>query len=168
MHKWLLVGLLALAGAGAARTNQGALQSQPGQSQPGQGEADAPLLLRAQQLTLAFYAVDLEQVWASFTPELQAFWGGLDNFRAYRETGLQEYGPEAEVLDERVVRQGDLTYYVRAAVFARHPGETWLVVFGFDAGGRVAAFTITLAGDPGGPPTGEPLRTLLHTLVPNG
>ncbi len=156
MRGWLLIGLLGIAGAGAAPlTGQGAWQAQAGQAQ-----TDAPLLRRAQRLTQAFYAVKLDEVWAAFTPELQANWGGLDAFRAYRETGLSEYGPETKVLDERMVKGEGLRYYVRAAVFARHPAETWLVIFGFDAQGQVALFTITLAGDPNGPPTQEPLHTL--------
>ena len=158
MNRWLLVGLLLGGIAGAApatvpvvvQASRSAPQSQ-----------DAPLLRRAQQLTQAFYALRVQEVWAAFTPELQAIWGGVDAFRAYREAGLREYGAETEVLDERVVAQDGLRYYVRAAVFARHPSETWLVVLGFDAEEHVQVFSITLAGDPAGPPAEEPLRTRL-------
>lgn len=108
---------------------------------------DAALTARARTLVTSFYAVKLDPVWAAFTPDARAPWGSLAAFRAYRETGVREYGAESRVLDEEIVRDGDLTYYVRSAVFERQPGQVWAVVLGFDSAGRVAVFTIVLAGE---------------------
>ncbi len=101
----------------------------------------------------SFYAVRLDGVWAAFTEDARAPWGTLAAFRAYREAGVREYGAETRVLKEEIVREDGVTYYVRTAVFERHPEQVWAVVLGFDASGRVALFTITLAGEaPARPP----------------
>ncbi|WP_157448848.1 hypothetical protein [Deinococcus peraridilitoris] len=116
----------------------------PAQSAP---EATERVTRQGRSVVQQFYAVKIDSVWATFTPELRASLGSLAAFRAYREAGVREYGAETRVLSERLLEADGLRYYVRTAVFERHPGQAWSVIVGFDAKNRVAAFTILLAGE---------------------
>ncbi|MFD1734825.1 hypothetical protein ACFSC4_31515 [Deinococcus malanensis] len=58
----------------------------------------------------------------------------------------QAYGAEITVREEKVVRDGGLTYYTRTASFQRSPNADWTVIFGLDAQGRVQEFGIVGAG----------------------
>lgn len=98
---------------------------------------------RGRQLVALFYAQKLDPVWAAFSPSARESWNGdLSAFQAYRSMGVQTYGAEVEVLNEQVVEQGGVRYYVRTATFEKAPQAVWNIVFGFDATGRVAVFGI--------------------------
>ncbi|WP_216320898.1 hypothetical protein [Deinococcus aestuarii] len=103
---------------------------------------DAGPLERGRRLTRLFYDGNLEQVWAAFSPSARGEWGGLAGFETYRESGRRAYGAETGVVRERVVREGELTYYTRTATFEKGPRGGWTVVFGLDASGRVQEFGI--------------------------
>ncbi|MBB5235014.1 hypothetical protein [Deinococcus budaensis] len=130
----LSCGLALAAPAGAGQTALPAL--------PAATAAERAALTRGRALVADFYALRVERLWQSFTPQMQAEWGPLAAFRAYREAGLRTYGAERRVLRERTFTQGGVTYYVRSATFGRDPGTVWAVVLGFDAVGRVARFAI--------------------------
>ncbi len=148
----LLAFILGTSISGGVAAATPAVPALPPKAAPSpQGQKDA--MARAQALVKSFYAVQVEPLWNAFTPDMQATWGSLDAFRAYRQAGVQEYGQEARVLKEEVTRQDDLTVYVRTAVFSGHPQEAWSVVVGFDPAGNVALFTIVLAD--GGLPTDQ-------------
>lgn len=109
---------------------------------PAATAAERTALTRGRALVADFYARRVERLWQSFTPQMQAEWGPLAAFRAYREAGVRTYGAERRVLRERTFTQGGVTYYVRSATFERDPQTVWAVVVGFDAVGRVALFAI--------------------------
>ena len=67
---------------------------------------------RARALLKEFYAVKLGNIWAAFTPEVKAQWGTLDGFTQYRQTGVEQFGAEQELVGEKTFRRGDVTYYV--------------------------------------------------------
>ena len=145
----LILGVALAVGAGAsAPVVVPALPPKAAPASPDAGQATQTqdTRTRAQALVRSFYAVQVEPLWNAFTPDMQQTWGSLDAFRAYREAGVREYGPEARVLKEEVMQRDGLTVYVRTAVFASHPQEAWSVVVGFDPTGRVALFTIVLEG----------------------
>ena len=125
---------------GGAASTEGALAQQ----------TDAAVLARGRALAALFYAVKVDEVWSAFTPELRTSWGTLNEFRAYREMGVRVYGAEARVVGERVLSEGGLRYYVRTAVFAKQPRQSWAVVFGFNGAGRVERFTIALVDEDSG------------------
>jgi hypothetical protein len=117
----------------------------------GQGSAqltDAQILERGRLLTYFFYAVNIEPVFAQFSPELQAGVGGLEAFRAYRRTGVEQFGEEAKMLDEQTLSENGVKGYVRTATFAKSPKTVWNVVFVFDSvTGTVVNFGIEFAGN---------------------
>lgn len=149
-----VLALLLTGGFGPASLSMGAW---PGAAlAQGGTSTEGATLARGRDLAALFYAVKVDQVWAAFTPDLRASWGTVNDFRAYREMGVREYGAETRIVEERVVTANGLRYYVRSAVFAKHPDEVWAVVFGFNAAGRVERFSITLAY---GTPEGDDTRT---------
>lgn len=109
--------------------------------------AERAALTRGRALVADFYAVRVENVWKTFTPGVQAEWGSLAAFRAYREAGVQTYGAERRVVGERTLTEGGTTYYVRSATFERDARTVWAVIFGFDAVGRVSLFAIAAEGE---------------------
>ncbi|SMB90057.1 hypothetical protein [Deinococcus hopiensis] len=136
----VLLGLALLvpaAGLGAA----GAQRILPMLSAPAT-DAEKAALTRGRALVADFYAVKVEGLWKSFTPELQGGWGSLGSLRAYREAGVQAYGAERQVLREWTFTDGGVAYYVRSARFEEDPNTLWNVVVGFDAAGRVSVFGI--------------------------
>ena len=135
------------------------LSKQPLSKQPKTQQPQTPratVMARGRSLAQSFYDVKVDVVWAAFAPPLRGLWGSLADFKAYREMGVREYGAESRLVDERVIDHAGLHFYVRDAVFAKHPDEVWSVVFGFDDAGVVQFFTIAPADNT----TGEdPLRT---------
>lgn len=103
--------------------------------------------VRARALLKEFYAVKLSKIWAAFTPDVKAQWGNLDGFTQYRQTGVQQFGAEKELVGEKTYRRGNVTYYVRSATFEKSPEIVWAVAFGFDQLGRISEFGITLEHD---------------------
>ncbi|WP_420594933.1 hypothetical protein [Deinococcus sp.] len=99
-------------------------------------------LLRGRQLTRLLYGQQLAQVWDAFLPSVRAEWGNLSAFQAYRAGGTKAYGGETTLLRERIVRDGDITYYTRTAQFERGPSAGWTVIFGLDLQGKVQEFGI--------------------------
>ena len=102
---------------------------------------------RARTLLSEFYAVKLNTIWAAFTPQVKQQWGNLEGFTQYRQTGVEQFGAEQELVAERTFVQGGVTYYVRSATFEKAPQLVWAVAFGFDQLGRISSFGITLEHD---------------------
>lgn len=107
---------------------------------------DAQILERGRLLTEQFYKVDLDPVWAACSDDLKTGLGGLEAFREYRLQGIQAYGQELKLLDEDVVTQEDVKFYVRAATFEKRPELAWYVIWAFDPKGLVVFFNIEFAG----------------------
>lgn len=132
--------LALLAPASAAQTT---LPVTPAPATP----AEQAALTRGRALIADFYAVRVERVWAAFTPEVQAEWGTLAAFRAFREAGVKTYGAERQVMGERTFTDAGTTYYVRSATFELDNQTIWALVVGFDAVGRVSLFGIAAEGE---------------------
>ncbi|WP_264778192.1 hypothetical protein [Deinococcus aetherius] len=108
--------------------------------------ARATPLDRGRQLARLFYSGQLDQVWAAFLPAVRSEWGSLSAFKAYRAEGTEAYGDEKSVLNERVTRDGGVTYYTRTATFERDPGNGWTLILGLDGEGNVREFGVVEAG----------------------
>ena len=102
---------------------------------------------RARALLKEFYAVKLSNIWAAFTPEVKSQWGNLAGFTQYRQTGVEQFGAEKELVGEKTYTRGNVTYYVRSATFEKAPQVVWALAFGFDQLGRISEFGITLEHD---------------------
>lgn len=112
------------------------------------GLARTTPLERGRHLARLFYGGQLDQVWAAFLPAVRSEWGSLSAFRAYRAEGAEAYGDEKSVLNERVTRDGGVTYYTRTATFERDPGNGWTLILGLDGEGNVQEFGVVDAGLP--------------------
>ncbi len=101
-----------------------------------------PRLAAGRTATRRFFEGDDAPLWASFTPDMQAFLGGqpaaLAAFRLQVET---ELGSELEVLSEELVDQGEQTVYVRTSRFDKLE-QRFQVVFAMDADGAFTGFSI--------------------------
>lgn len=121
---------------------------------PGRAAAPAPeraaALTRGRQLLEDFYAVRLDALWQSFTPEVRAQWGSLAAFRAFRLSGIEQYGAQRELVRERTLSEDGETFYVRSATFEKAPKQVWSLVIGFRADGRISTFGILLEEDRSG------------------
>ncbi|KQR15537.1 hypothetical protein [Deinococcus sp. Leaf326] len=107
-------------------------------------------LTRGRQLLSDFYAVRLDALWQSFTPEVRAQWGSLAAFRAFRLSGVSQYGAQRELVRERTLTEDGETFYVRSATFEKAPKQVWSLVIGFGPDGRVSTFGILLEEDRSG------------------
>ena len=107
------------------------------------------VLARGRQLVTWFYAQNLDPVWAAFQPTARASFGGdLSIFKAYRKGGVTTYGKETRLVNEDVMVQEGVTYYLRSATFERGPKVIWTVAFGLDAQGQVVDFGILGGTEP--------------------
>ncbi|WP_309570665.1 hypothetical protein [Deinococcus sp.] len=132
---------------GPAALAQGTPATPPKTAAPApQTPAEQAALTRGRTLMLEFYAVKLNTMWRAFTPELQQQWGDLDTFRAFRETGVKQYGKETKLVEERTFTRAGETFYLRSAVFEGAPKQVWGLVIGF-TGPRVTTFAINLLED---------------------
>ena len=113
--------------------------------------AERTALTRGRALVADFYAVKVEGLWQAFTPELREGWGSLGAFRAFREAGVQTYGPERQLMREWTFTERGVTYYVRSARFEGDPEVLWNLVMGFDSVGRVSVFAIVEDDDGAAP-----------------
>ncbi|THF85274.1 hypothetical protein E7T09_17440 [Deinococcus sp. KSM4-11] len=111
-----------------------------------QTPAEQFALTRGRALMLDFYAVKVDGLWNAFTPELQQQWGSLEGFRAFRETGVQQYGKETQLVGERTFTRAGEAFYLRSAVFEGAPKQVWGLIIGF-TGLRVTTFAINLLED---------------------
>lgn len=116
-----------------------------GQAQPAR-PAEQFALTQGRTLMQAFYAVKLEGLWNTFTPDVRAQWGDLAGFRAFRELGVQQYGAEIKLVRERTFSRDGEVFYVRSATFEKAPKLVWALVMGFK-NLRVTTFGITLEED---------------------
>lgn len=146
MRPWLLLAAL-LACAPAPALAQSGPPAPPAVAQTA---AERRALTQGRALVADFYAVRVERLWQAFTAEARTRWGSLEDFRAFREAGVQTYGAERRVVRERVLTSEGLTYYVRSATFEGDPQTVWALVLAFDAAGRVQLFGI--AAERGVPP----------------
>lgn len=103
-------------------------------------------LTRGRALMLEFYAVRLDGLWGAFSPGVRGQWGDLSGFRSFRQTGVQQYGRETQLVEERTLTRSGETFYIRSAVFEGAPRQVWALVIGF-TGMRVTTFTIGLQED---------------------
>ena len=149
MRRILLVCLSLL---GFALSSLGSGQSGSGQSGSGQSGGtqltEAQILERGRLLTYFFYAINIEPVFKQFVPELQAGVGGLETFRAYRQSGVEQFGDELKMIKEEVISQNGVIGYVRTTTFVKRPKVVWRVIFVFDPiSGEVVNFGIEFAGN---------------------
>lgn len=107
--------------------------------------------MRGRALLLEFYAVKLDKLWATFTPQVRGQWGTAANFRAYRVMGVRQYGAERQLVQEQTFTRGGEVFYVRSAVFEKTPQLVWSLVLGF-TGTKVSTFNIVLEEDRTGDP----------------
>ncbi|WP_161883626.1 hypothetical protein [Deinococcus alpinitundrae] len=128
-------------------TGSVSLAAAPAAPTASQTVAEKSAEARARTLLKEFYAVKLGNIWAAFTPEVKAQWGTLDGFTQYRQTGVEQFGAEQELVGEKTFVRGNVTYYVRSATFVKVPEIVWAVAFGFDQLGRISEFGITLEHD---------------------
>lgn len=143
MKTLLRTATLCLALLAPASAAQATLPVTPAPATP----AEQAALTRGRALIADFYAVRVERLWAAFTPEVQAEWGTLAAFRAFREAGVKTYGAERRVMGERTFTDSGTTYYVRSATFELDNQTIWALVVGFDAAGRVSLFGIAAEGE---------------------
>lgn len=153
-----LPGTLAQGGMAQPAMAQSAVPATPPSSTAAPGSAAAPALTparsaaltRGRQLLEDFYAVRLDALWQSFTPEVRAQWGSLAAFRAFRLSGVAQYGAQRELVRERTLSEDGETFYVRSATFEKAPKQVWSLVIGFQADGRISTFGILLEEDRSG------------------
>lgn len=148
--RWILpLVLTALPGALAqTATPATRVPTAPGRAAPAPERAAA--LTRGRQLLEDFYAVRLDALWQSFTPQVRAQWGSLASFRAFRLSGVEQYGAQRELVRERTLSEDGETFYVRSATFEKAPKQVWSLVIGFRADGRISTFGILLEEDRSG------------------
>ncbi|PNY81253.1 hypothetical protein [Deinococcus koreensis] len=131
----------------AAQAQAGAPTARP--ETTARSAAETFALTRGRALMLEFYAVRLDGLWDAFTPGVRGQWGDLPGFRAFRETGVRQYGRETQLVEERTFVRAGETFYVRSAVFEGAPQQVWALVIGF-TGLRVTTFAIGLQEDRSG------------------
>lgn len=148
MNRILRVVTLALTLVSSAAQAQGSAPAAPPAAKA-RSAAETFALTRGRALMLDFYAVRLEGLWDAFTPAVRGQWGDLPGFRAFRETGVRQYGRETQLVDERTLTRAGETFYIRSAVFEGAPQQVWALVIGF-TGLRVTTFTIGLQEDRSG------------------
>ena len=112
-----------------------------------QTAAEKTAQARARALVKEFYAVRLGTLWAAFTPEVKQQWGTFEGFTQYRQTGVQQFGAERELVGEKTFTENGFTFYIRSATFEKVPQLVWAVTFGFDESGQISEFDITLEHD---------------------
>lgn len=100
-------------------------------------------LTRGRALMTEFLASKLDRLWNAFTPDVRGQWGTLDGFRAFRKTGIEQYGAETRVVRERTFMQGGEAVYVRSSIYEKFPDQVWAFVLGF-TGERVTTFGVLL------------------------
>lgn len=122
----------------------------PAPGTPALSAARGAALTRGRQLLGDFYAVRLDALWQSFTPQVRAQWGSLAEFRAFRLSGVAQYGAQRELVRERTLTEAGETFYVRSATFEKAPDQVWSLVIGFGQDGRVSTFGILLEEDRSG------------------
>ena len=137
LARWALLGVLTLSPAAPLAAAQTASQT----------VAEKVTETRARALLAEFYAVNLKNIWAAFTPEVRQQWGDFAGFTQYRQTGVEQFGAEQELVNEKTFVRDGVTYYVRSATFEKAPQLVWAVAFGFDQLGRISDFGITLEHD---------------------
>ncbi|GHF59691.1 hypothetical protein HNQ07_003832 [Deinococcus metalli] len=141
--RWVVTAALLTLGPGAFA--QGTAATPPSGS-AARTPAEQFALTRGRALMLEFYAVKLDGLWNAFTPDVQQQWGDLSGFRAFRQTGVQQYGRETQLVNEQTFTRAGESFYVRSAVFEGAPQQVWGLVIGF-TGLRVTTFAINLLED---------------------
>lgn len=146
-----LLGTVALPAASAQTAAPASVApAAPARTTPAVTPERAAALARGRQLLTDFYAVRLDALWASFTPEVRAQWGSLTAFRTFRLSGVAQYGAQLELVRERTLTEDGETFYIRSATFEKAPEQVWSLVVGFGADGRVSTFGILLEEDRSG------------------
>lgn len=93
------------------------------------------------ELTAAFYAGKIDEVWQRMTPQMQSALGSRDNLEAFRGQIAQQLGEETFFVDRTVTSAPGHTVYLRRARFEKLPMDV-LVQWALDAEGKVAGFFI--------------------------
>ncbi|QFP77212.1 hypothetical protein [Deinococcus sp. AJ005] len=105
--------------------------------------AEQAAFTRGQALMAEFLALKVERLWNTFSPDVQAQYGTLDGFTAFRKTGIEQYGKETRLVRERTFMQGGEAMYVRSSIYEKYPDQVWAFVMGF-TGQKVTSFGVLL------------------------
>ena len=96
---------------------------------------------QAAELTAAFYAGRIDEVWGRMSAQMQSAMKSRDGLAAFREQVERDLGAEKEVIDESVEPMQGMSAYRRRARFEKVPVVV-LVQWLIDADGRVQGFAI--------------------------
>ncbi|QLG10132.1 hypothetical protein HLB42_04640 [Deinococcus sp. D7000] len=105
--------------------------------------AEQTAFTRGHALMAEFLALKVERLWNAFTPDVQAQYGSLAGFTAFRKTGFEQYGKETRVVRERTFTQGGEALYVRSSIYEKFPDQVWAFVMGF-TGEKITSFGVLL------------------------
>lgn len=93
------------------------------------------------QLTVQFFAGELDPVWARFTPAMKEALKSKDALAAFQAQVLTDLGPETELIDEVVSPLMRFHVYMRTIKTERWP-QPVSITWSFDEAGQVAGFNI--------------------------
>lgn len=104
-------------------------------------------------LTQAFYADQIEKVWARMDAKMQSALKSRAALAAFRAQIRSQLGNESAVLNESVSTEQGVSVYRRRVRFEKIPNDI-IVMWAFSADGRVAGFRIN--PDQSAPPSAAP------------
>lgn len=110
---------------------------------PTRTPAEQAAFTRGKVLMAEFLALKVGRLWNTFSPDVQAQYGSLDGFTAFRKTGIEQYGKETKLVRERTFMQGGEAVYVRSSIYEKYPDQVWAFVMGF-TGQKVTSFGVLL------------------------
>lgn len=112
---------------------------------PSYAQQHDPHVDRGRMLTRAFYEGDIALIVDDFNDDMRTALGGEGELASFRERVLRQLGQEAEVLGEEVDSFQEHSVYRRTVRLDKSP-EPFLIMWSFDADGRVAGFSIQPEG----------------------
>lgn len=120
-----------------------AAPAKPAVTAPARTPAEQAAFTRGRALMTEFLALRVGRLWTTFAPDVQAQYGTLDGFTAFRKTGIEQYGKETRLVRERTFMQGGEAVYVRSSIYEKYPDQVWAFVMGF-TGQKVTSFGVLL------------------------
>lgn len=111
-------------------------------------------LERGREVIALWWEGDGEALWATMTPEFQQQLGSIDPLLDSRDNLWEQFGEEAEVLEERVMPAGNNMAYWRVVELDSGP-EPFVVHLVIQPDGLLALGRGGFMSGIGGPPDGE-------------
>jgi hypothetical protein len=108
-------------------------------------ELRAVTLEHGRTLAAAFFAAQLEGIWAASNDQGRAQFGNMDGLKAYR-SDQNVLGREAKLIKEEVSIEADTVYYTRTVRLEKAENDYQLWI-GFDDEGKITSLVLKPAGD---------------------